>query len=315
VLMCADVSMFISAVILMILFFIVWKTFIIVPHQHAYIKERLGNYAATLESGFHFLVPFIDRISYKHVLKEESIDVPPQICITKDNVQVEVDGILYIKVIDAKRASYGINNYRFASIQLAQTNMRSEIGKLDLDHTLMERETINDNIINALDQASEAWGVKVMRYEIQNLMPPATVLATMEKQMTAERDKRAEIFHSEGERSATINVSEGTKGEAINISEGEKIRRINEAEGRAKQIELVAGATADSIRLVAQAIARPGGDEAMKLRIAEGFIQEFGEVVSTSQTQVIPLGPAVIQSFFQGLSGMTDSLKNGGSSN
>lgn len=302
----------IPAVLLLLVLFVIWKTFIIVPHQHAFIKERLGNYSATLGSGFHFLIPIVDRVAYRHTLKEESIDVPPQICITKDNVQVEVDGILYIKVVDPKLASYGISDYRFASIQLAQTNMRSEIGKLDLDHTLMERETINDNIIRALDLASDPWGVKVTRYEIKNIMPPKTVLATMEKQMTAERDKRAEIFHSEGERAATINRSEGDKVESINVSEGEKMRRINEAEGRARQIELVAEATAESIRLVAAAIARPGGDDAMKLRIAEEFIREFGDVVETSKTQVIPLGPAVIQSFFQGVSGITEAMKTDG---
>lgn len=300
--------MFISALLLIVLLFLVWKTFIIVPHQHAFIKERLGNFNATLTSGFHFLVPVIDRVAYRHTLKEESIEVPPQICITRDNVQVEVDGILYIKVIDAKLASYGINEYRFASIQLAQTNMRSEIGKLDLDHTFSERERINDNIIRSLDAASEPWGVKVTRYEIKNIMPPKTVLQTMEKQMTAERDKRAEIFHSEGEKAATINRSAGERQESINISEGEKQRRINEAEGKAKQIELITGATAESIGLVAAAIARPGGDAAMKLRIAEEFIREFGDVLKTSKTSVVPLGPAVIQSFFAGLSGMTSSL-------
>ncbi|MBW7858193.1 MAG: paraslipin [Leptonema sp. (in: Bacteria)] len=306
--------LFISALFLLFVIFIIWKTFIVVPHQHAYVQERLGNFNGVLNSGFHFLIPIIDRVAYRHTLKEESIEVPSQVCITKDNVQVEVDGILYMKVIDPKLASYGISNYRFASIQLAQTNMRSEIGKLDLDHTLMERESINDEIIEALDVASDPWGVKVTRYEIKNIMPPKTVLATMEKQMTAEREKRAEIFHSEGERSATINHSEGERQESINISEGEKLRRINEAEGRASQIELIANSTAEAIQLVAAAIARPGGDQAMKLRIAEEFIKEFGQVVKTSRTQVIPLGPAVIQSFFQGLSGMTEAFKNDSSS-
>lgn len=296
--------MLISAIVLLLLFFVIWKTFIIVPHQHAFIKERLGNFNGTLGSGFHFLVPLIDRVAYRHTLKEESIEVPPQICITRDNVQVEVDGILYIKVIDPRLASYGINEYRFASIQLAQTNMRSEIGKLDLDHTFIERERINDNIVRAIDAASEPWGVKVTRYEIKNIMPPKTVLQTMEKQMTAERDKRAEIFHSEGEREATINRSSGERQESINVSEGEKQRRINEAEGKARQIEVVATATAEAISLVAAAIARPGGDAAMKLRIAEEFIREFGAVVQSSRMSVIPLGPAVIQSFFSGLAGM-----------
>lgn len=300
-----------SAIVLILVILFIRLTFVVVPHQHAFVQERLGKFHNVLNSGFHFLLPIIDHISYRHTLKEESIEVPSQVCITKDNVQVEVDGILYIKVVDPKLASYGINNYRFASIQLAQTNMRSEIGKLDLDHTLMERESINDEIIDALDKASEPWGVKVTRYEIKNIMPPKNVLATMEKQMTAEREKRAEIFHSEGERSATINHSEGEKQESINLSEGEKLRRINEAEGRASQIELIANSTAEAIQLVAKAIAKPGGDQAMKLRIAEEFIKEFGQVVKTSKTQVIPLGPAVIQSFFQGLSGMTEAFKEG----
>lgn len=304
--------MLISALVLILVFFVIWKTFIIVPHQHAFIKERLGNFSGTMGSGFHFLIPLIDRVAYRHTLKEESIEVPPQICITRDNVQVEVDGILYIKVIDPKLASYGISEYRFASIQLAQTNMRSEIGKLDLDHTFIERERINDNIVRALDAASEPWGVKVTRYEIKNIMPPKTVLQTMEKQMTAEREKRAEIFHSEGEREATINRSSGERQESINISEGEKQRRINEAAGKASQIEVVASATAEAISLVAAAISRPGGDAAMKLRIAEEFIREFGAVVQASKTSVIPLGPAVIQSFFAGLSGMTGAAGTGG---
>ncbi|MBI3395938.1 MAG: paraslipin, partial [Spirochaetia bacterium] len=206
--------MFVSAVIILVILLIVIKTFIVVPQQGAFIRERLGNYNGTLNAGLHFLVPVVDRVAYRHTLKEEVIDVPPQICITKDNVQVEVDGILYIKVLDPVKASYGINEYRFASIQLAQTSMRSEIGKLELDRTFVEREKINEAVIKALDMASEPWGVKVARYEIRNIIPPKSVLHTMEKQMTAERDKRADIAHSEGERAAKINKSEGEKQEA-----------------------------------------------------------------------------------------------------
>ncbi len=302
--------LFYSAVALIVLIVLVIKTFVIVPQQHAYVKERLGNFNKVLEPGFHFLIPIVDRVAYRHILKEQTIDVPPQLCITRDNVQVEVDGILYLKVLDATKASYGISDYRFASIQLAQTNMRSEIGKIDLDRTFMERENINEDIIKAVDMASDPWGVKVIRYEIKNIMPPRSVLATMEKQMTAERDKRAEIFHSEGERAATINRSEGDRQEAINMSEGDKQRRINTAEGKARQIELISEATANSIQLVATAIQKPGGNEAVKLRIAEEFIKRFGQVVEKSRTQVVPLGPATIQSTFEGLKGLMSGLES-----
>lgn len=301
--------MFLAAVVVLGLFFFIRWTFIVVPHQSAFIRHRLGSYKDTLQSGFHFLIPFIHTIAYRHTLKEEVIDVPSQVCITKDNVQVEVDGIIYIKVLDPKLASYGINDYRFASIQLAQTNMRSEVGKLDLDKTFMERERINDSIILALDKASAPWGIKVTRYEIKNILPPRTVLATMEKQMTAERDKRAEILHSEGERSALINMSEGEKQEAINISEGEKQRRINEAEGTAKQIELVAEATADAIRAVATSINNPGGQEAVQLRITEEFIKQFGGVIEKAKTTVVPLNVAMLQGAVQGLTEITKVTK------
>ncbi|MEQ8352549.1 MAG: SPFH domain-containing protein [Leptospiraceae bacterium] len=304
--------LFYSAVALVVIILLVIKTFVIVPQQHAYVKERLGNFNKVLEPGFHFLIPIVDRVAYRHILKEQTIDVPPQVCITRDNVQVEVDGILYLKVLDPTKASYGISDYRFASIQLAQTNMRSEIGKIEMDRTFMEREKINEDIIQAVDMASDPWGVKVIRYEIKNIMPPRSVLATMEKQMTAERDKRAEIFHSEGERAATINRSEGDRQEAINMSEGEKQRRINVAEGQARQIELISAATANSIQLVASAIQKPGGDDAVRLRIAEEFIKRFGQVVEKSRTQVVPLGPATIQSTFEGLKGLMSGLESPG---
>ena len=288
---------------------IVLKTFIIVPQQSAYIKERLGSYAGTLRAGFHFLIPFVDRISYRNTLKEDVIDVPPQICITKDNVQVEVDGILYIRVMDPERASYGINDYRFASIQLAQTNMRSEVGKLDLDRTFVERESINDNVVKALDVASDPWGVKVTRYEIKNIVPPKSVIHTMEQQMRAEREKRAEIAHSEGERTATINISSGKKTEAVNISEGERQKRINEAEGRARSIELISTATAESLTAVAHALSKPGGNDALRLRIAQDFIHRFGDIVGTARTSVVPVGLAKIQGTFEGLGELLDGMR------
>lgn len=297
------------AIVFLILIVVILKTFIIVPEKRAYVKERLGNYAGTLEAGFHFLIPIVDRIAYKHTLKEEVIDVNPQICITKDNVQVEVDGILYIKVVDAEKASYGIDDYRFASMQLAQTNMRSEIGKLELDWTFMEREKINDNVIRAVDEASDPWGIKVTRYEIKNIMPPNSVIHTMEQQMRAEREKRAEIAESEGERAAVINVSEGERQQAINISEGQKVKRINEAEGTAMQIELVADATAEAIRIVADAINQPGGNDAVKLRVAEEYIKQFGHVIQKSKTSVVPVGLANIQGTFEGLGELIGGLK------
>lgn len=303
--------LFWSAVALSILIVIVLRTFQVVPHQHAFIKERFGKFAGVLEPGFHFLVPFIERVAYRHTLKEEVIDVPPQVCITRDNVQVEVDGILYIRVLNPEKASYQINNYRFASTQLAQTSMRSEIGKLDLDQTFVEREKINDAVIQSVDKASDPWGVKVIRYEIKNIFPTKTVLLSMEQQMKAEREKRAEIFHSEGERAAMINRSEGSKQENINRSEGEKMRRINEAEGRAHQIELVAEATALALHEVASAINQPGGQDAVQLRIAQEYIRQFGDVVDKSRTSVVPMGLAAIQGAFEGFSKVMEGMQPG----
>ncbi len=260
----------------------------IVPQKSAYIVERLGKYSRTLQAGFHILTPFLDRIAYKHSLKETAVDVPPQVCITKDNIAVEVDGVLYMQVIDPVKASYGIENYLFASTQLSQTTMRSEIGKLELDKTFEERDAINHAIIAAVDKASDPWGVKITRYEIKNIHPPQTVRDALEKQMRAEREKRAAIAESEGQRQALINVAEGTKQQAIAISEGEKMKRINEAEGRAKEIELVAVATAEGIRNIAQAIEQPGGSDAVNLRVAEQYIKQFGNLARESNTMIIP---------------------------
>jgi regulator of protease activity HflC (stomatin/prohibitin superfamily) len=221
-------------------------------------------------------------------MKEEAIDVPKQSCITKDNISVEVDGILYLQVIDAKGASYGISNYRFAVIQLAQTTLRSEVGKIELDKTFEERESINGAVVAAVDKASESWGIKVLRYEIKDIVPPASVQDALEKQMRAERERRATVAESEGARQAKINVSEGMKQETINISEADKIRQINEAEGKARQIELVAESTANGIRKVAEAINAPGGLDAVKLRVAEQYVHEFGRLAKESNTLIIP---------------------------
>ena len=260
----------------------------IVPQKKAFIVERLGKYSRTLGAGFHILTPFMDRVAYKHSLKEVAVDVPPQMCITNDNIAVEVDGVLYLQVVDPVKASYGIENFLFASTQLSQTTMRSEIGKLELDRTFEERESINHAIIAAVDKASDPWGVKITRYEIKNIHPPQTVRDALEKQMRAEREKRATIAESEGERQAKINVAEGTKQEAIKNSEGEKMKRINEAEGRAQEIELVAAATAAGIRKIADAIEQPGGKDAVNLRVAEQYIGEFGNLAKEGNTLIIP---------------------------
>ena len=260
----------------------------IVPQKKAFIVERLGKYSRTLGAGFHILTPFMDRVAYKHSLKEVAVDVPPQMCITNDNIAVEVDGVLYLQVVDPVKASYGIENFLFASTQLSQTTMRSEIGKLELDRTFEERDSINHAIIAAVDKASDPWGVKITRYEIKNIHPPQTVRDALEKQMRAERQKRATIAESEGERQAKINVAEGTKQEAIKNSEGEKMKRINEAEGRAQEIELVAAATAAGIRKIAEAIEQPGGSDAVNLRVAEQYIGEFGKLAKEGNTLIIP---------------------------
>jgi len=276
--------------VIFIIFVIVafFKTMRVVPQRKAFIVERLGKYRTTLSAGFHILLPFIDKISYTHSLKEQAIDVPPQQCITKDNIAVEVDGILYIQVMDAKKASYGINNYQFASTQLAQTTMRSVIGKLDLDRTFEERENINSVIVEAVDKASDPWGVKVTRYEVKNIVPPESIKSAMEKQMRAEREKRATIAESEGERQAQINRAEGEKQAAIAYSEGERQKRINEAEGRSQEIEMVANATANGLKAIAESIQYKGGAEAVNLRIAEQYLKEFGKLAKENNTMIIP---------------------------
>jgi regulator of protease activity HflC (stomatin/prohibitin superfamily) len=273
-------------VILVIILFL--SSIKIVPQRSAFIVERLGKYRSNLQAGFNVLIPFIDRVRYKHTLKEQAIDVASQTCITKDNIAVEVDGILYLQVIDPQRASYGIDDYRFASIQIAQTTMRSVIGKLELDRTFEERETINTSIVDAVDKASDPWGVKVTRYEVKNITPPQSIKDAMEKQMRAEREKRAMIAESEGQKQAKINVAEGDKQELIKRSEGEKQRRINEADGKAAEIERVATATASGIRQIANAIGDKNGSDAVNLRIAEQYLTEFGKLASTNNTMIIP---------------------------
>jgi len=260
----------------------------IIPQRSAFIVERLGKYRGTLVAGFNVLIPFVDKIRYRHTLKEQAIDVASQICITRDNIAVEVDGILYLQVIDAQKASYGIDDYRFASIQMAQTTMRSVIGKLELDRTFEERETINVSIVEAVDKASEPWGIKVSRYEVKNITPPQSIKDAMEKQMRAEREKRAKIAESEGDKQARINVADGIKQELIAKSEGEMQKRINEAKGRSSEIEQVAVATANGLRAIAIAISEDNGLNAVNLRIAEQYLNEFGKLASQNNTMIIP---------------------------
>lgn len=275
-------------VIVFLIVLIVSKSAIVVPQQSAYVVERLGKYHATKTAGFHILLPFIDVVRYRHDLKEIALDIMPQICITKDNVQVEVDGVLYFKVMDPERASYGVANYRFAISQLAQTTLRSEIGKIDLDKTFEERSMINTAVVTELDKASEPWGVKVLRYEIKNITPPADVLAAMEKQMRAEREKRAIILQSEGQRDAAINTAEGEKQKVIKASEAQKQKQINEAEGEGQAILTIASATAEGIRRIAQAINEPGGLQAVQLRVAENYIEQFGKLAKQNNTLILP---------------------------
>ena len=264
------------------------KTAIVVPQQSAYVVERLGKFSGSLFAGFHILTPFIDVVRYKMSLKEQAIDIPEQICITRDNVQVHVDGVLYLKVLNPERAAYGISDYIFAIIQLAQTTLRSEIGKIDLDRTFEERQNINVACVSELDKASEPWGVKVLRYEIKNITPPTDVLSAMEKQMRAEREKRAVILTSEGQRDSAINSAEGEKQRVIKGSEARKMQQINEAEGQGQAILTIASATAEGIRRIAEAIQDPGGMQAVNLRVAEQYIAQFGNLAKHGNTMIIP---------------------------
>ncbi len=279
---------FILIGIILLTFILISSMVKVVPQRTAIIVERLGKYRATFTAGFQILIPFVDKIRYRHTLKEQAIDVPPQVCITRDNIAVEVDGILYLQVLDPQKASYGIDNYRFASIQIAQTTMRSIIGKLELDRTFEERETINVSIVEAVDKASEPWGVKVTRYEVKNISPPQSIRDAMEKQMRAEREKRAIIAESEGTKQAKINVAEGDKQELIKKSEGEMQKRINEATGKASEIEQVATATANGLRAIALAISEENGLNAVNLRVAEQYLLGFANMAKTNNTIVLP---------------------------
>lgn len=290
--------------------FFVTRTFIVVSERENIVKERLGKPQGVLTPGFHFMVPLMDRAAYRQEMREQAIDVPPQMCITKDNIQVEVDGIVYLKVEDARDASYNIADYRLAAINLAQTTMRSEIGKLSLDETFSEREKMNISIVREIDKASDPWGIKVLRYEIKNITPSARVIETMEKQMEAERQKRAQVTISTGQKEAKIAVSEGERIEAVNLSEGERQKRINEATGRAEEIRLVAGANAQALAMVADAIRAPGGESAVKMQLAEQYLNELGRILEHADVSVVPAQIAQVKAFFEGMTKVQGALDN-----
>ncbi len=301
------VILFVVLAIIVLILFI--KTAVVVPQRSEFVVERLGKYNATLDAGFHILIPFLDRIAYKRSLKEEVMDIPSQSCITKDNITVAIDGVLYIQVIDSRLSAYGIENYYVAASQLAQTSLRSAIGKIELDKTFEERENINQQVIQAVDEAAQNWGIKVLRYEIKDIAPPGSVMEAMERQMKAEREKRAEIATSEGDRQARINRAEGVRQEAIAFSEGEKQKRINEAEGRAREIELIATATAQGLRVVAEALAEKGGLTAANLRVAEKYLTEFGNLAKAGNTMIIPTTMTDIASTVAGAMTVLENVK------
>jgi len=295
-------------IIAIVMLLVIYNTVTIVSMRHSYVVERLGKFRKVLDPGIHFLVPFIDNITYKHEIREQVIDIPSQTCITQDNMQVEVDGIVYLKVTDPKKASYGIGNYQLAATNLAQTTMRSEIGKLSLGHAFSEREQLNLKIVKEVDRASEAWGIKVLRYEIKNIRPSKHIVSTLEKQMEAEREKRAEITLATADKESKIRLSEGDKTEAINISEGEKQRRINIAKGRALEIELISQATAEGVKMVAAAINEPGGSKAVKMQLVEQFIDEVGAVMNSAKITFLPSEMGNIKAAFEGINKVTEKI-------
>ncbi|MFB0980586.1 MAG: SPFH domain-containing protein [Alteromonadaceae bacterium] len=291
------------------LLFIVVKLVLIVPMKEVCIIERLGKFRAIMRPGLHFLIPFIDRVAYRHETREQVLDIPSQSCISRDNIQIEVDGLVYIQVMDGAKASYGIEDYRRACVNLAQTTMRSEIGKLKLGQTFSERDTLNETIVREIDKASDPWGIKMLRYEVRNITPSANVIHTLEKQMEAERRKRAEITLAEADKESTINLSEGERQEAINISEGDKQRQINEAHGFAKEIEILTQATAEGMNMIAKASMTPGGDKAIKMRLLEQFIKQTGSILKTADVSIMPAEMAKLEGFFEGMDKVTQTVQ------
>jgi len=306
--------MFVFTIFVLFVFFILYKLLLIVPMREVNVIERLGKFRTVLKPGFHFLIPFFDRVAYKHEIREQVLDVPPQSCISKDNTQLEVDGLVYLKVMDGKLASYGIENYRLAAVNLAQTTMRSEIGKLSLSQTFSERESLNESIVREIDKASDPWGIKVLRYEIKNITPSRKVIHTLEKQMEAERSKRAEITLANAEKAAMINLSEGERQEAINISEGQKQKRINEAKGTAQEISIIAKAKAEGMELVSTALALDGGNEAMNMQLKEQFIGQVGKILNEAEISVVPAEMAKLEGFFEGMEQVTHAVSSGSAS-
>ena len=301
----------ISLVVLLILVVLMGAK--VVPQQTAYIVERLGKYHSTMSPGLNIIIPFVDRIAYKHTLKEVAADIPEQVCITKDNVQVAVDGVVFYQVMEPKLASYGISNFMFAVAQLAQTTMRSEIGKIVLDKCFEERGNINVAVVAAIDEAAAGWGVKVLRYEIKNITPPQTVLMAIEKQMQAEREKRATILYSEGEKQSAVNVAEGQKEKVVLESEALRQQAINQAEGQAAAIISVADATAEGIKKIADAIQSPGGMEAVQLRVAENLVEQYGKLAKTTNTMILPANFADMGSMISAAMSVIKSNGNVGS--
>ena len=291
------------------LLFIVVKLVLVVQMKEICVIERLGKFRAVLQPGLHFLIPFIDRVAYRHETREQVLDIPAQSCISRDNIQISVDGLVYIQVMDGEKASYGIEDYRRASINLAQTTMRSEIGKLNLGQTFSERDTLNETIVREIDKASDPWGIKVLRYEVRNITPSDNVIHTLEKQMEAERQKRAEITLAEAEKESTINLSEGERQEAINLSEGDKQKQINEAHGRAQEIAILTQASAEGINLIAKAAALPSGDQAIKMRLLEQFISQTGNILKTADVSIVPSEVAKLEGFFQGMEKVTQNIQ------
>ena len=287
-------------ILMLIVALVAYNLILIVPMRELCAIERLGKFRSILEPGLHFLIPFVDRVAYRHETRELCINIPHQSCISRDNIQIDVDALLYIKVMDAYKASYGIEDYLIAAINLAQTTVRSEVGKLRLSQTFSERDALNETIVREIDNASEPWGIKVMRYEVMNITPSSNVIDVLEKQMEAERQKRAEITLANAERDSTINLSEGERQEAINLSEGERQKRINEANGRAQEISILATATANGMTAIARAIKQPGGYQAMNVRLVESYIDQVDSLYARSDVSIVPSELANIEGMFEG---------------
>lgn len=293
----------IASIIIIVIGWVIFKTLLIVPERENVVVERLGKFQELLKPGLHFLIPFVDSVAYRQEVREQVIDIPSQSVITSDNIQVEVDGLLYLQVLDAKKASYGIGNYLAASVNLAQTTMRSEVGKITLGEIFSEREKVNAKIITEIDKASDPWGVKVLRYEVKDIAPTRHVVETLEKQMEAEREKRAEITRATAEKEKLINVSQGERQMAINLSEGAKQKRINEATGRAESIKLIADATAKSLQIVGEAIEKPGGSDALRMKLVDQYIGQLGEVIDGGYVSIFPAGLATLKGVVEELRG------------